>query len=138
MYCFFQQTDPMTRVLLVPLIVYFSIFSGCSSDESPHSQSPVMEAPDELIINGTKWQRESSINNSDGNLLSHYFKSNPSLVGSPELHGTPEVYHGTRNQRRFYWIKQRMEKTVWTCVEYKKGSFQLSEGQGSPYVNLDQ
>lgn len=128
----------MTRVLLVTLTVYFSILTGCSSDESPHSQSVVVEAPDELIINGTKWQREYSINNSDGKLLSHYFKSNPSMVGSPELHGTPEVYHGVRNGRRFYWIKQRMENTVWTCVEYKAGTFQLSEGQGNPYENLDQ
>lgn len=128
----------MTRLLLLPLIVYFSILSGCSSDESPHSQSAVVDAPNELVINGTKWQRESSVGDSDVKLLSHYFKLNPSMVGSPELRGTPEVYHGARNRRRFYWIKQRMEKTVWTCVEYKEGAFQLSEGQGSLYDNFDQ
>ncbi|HAH45917.1 MAG TPA: hypothetical protein DCM07_13895 [Planctomycetaceae bacterium] len=83
-----------------------------------------MEAPDELIINGATWQREPSVGNSDGKLLSHYFQLNPSMVGSPELPGTLETCHGARNRRRFYWINQRVEKTAWTCVEYKEGAFQ--------------
>ncbi|WP_339733623.1 hypothetical protein [uncultured Gimesia sp.] len=85
-----------------------------------------------------KWQKETSIGNSDGILLTHYFKSNPSMVGSPELHGTPEVYHGAKHRRRFYWIKNTLNKISWSCVEYKDGSFLLSEGQGSPFHNPPQ
>ncbi|WP_417385732.1 hypothetical protein [Gimesia sp.] len=92
-----------------------------------------VNAPAELVIHGSKWQRESSIGKSDGKLLAHYFQQNPSMVGSPELAGTPEVYHGASQQRRFYWIHSSLNKTVWTCVEYKDREFHFLQGEGNPY-----
>lgn len=107
--------------------------AGCTPDESASSDSLTVVAPAELVLNGAKWQKEASINESDQNLLSKYFRANPSLIDSPDLHGTPDVYHGAQKQRRFYWIHPMADQTRWMCLEYQDGGFELLEGEGNPY-----
>ena len=123
----------LTRLTLLFLLLGLSTTAGCTSDESSSSESLPVEAPAELLLNGKKWQKEVSINQSDQNLLSQYFQANPSLIDSPDLHGTPDVYHGAQNKRRFYWVHPMAERTRWICLEYQNGGFELLEGEGNPY-----
>ncbi|MBN70629.1 MAG: hypothetical protein CME32_15280 [Gimesia sp.] len=121
------------RHLAVLLLTAPALWTACSGEETDQKSPTIVDPPAVLEIDGGHWQRETSIGKSDGDLLAHYFKANPSMVGSPELQGPPEVYHGTQRKRRFYWIKHQINQTVWTCVEYQAGSFHLSQGQGSPF-----
>lgn len=121
------------RPLVLLLLTAPALWTACSGEGTDLKGPAIVDPPAVLEIDGVQWQRETSIGKSDSDLLGHYFKANPSMVGSPELQGFPEVYHGTQRKRRFYWIKHQINQTVWTCVEYQDGSFHLSQGQGSPF-----
>ena len=121
------------RHLVLHFLLATVLLTACSGDEADQKSPTIVDPPAILEIDGIQWQRETSMGKSDGDLLAHYFKANPSMVGSPELQGIPEVYHGTHHKRRFYWIKHQTNQTLWTCVAYQDGSFHLSQGQGSPF-----
>lgn len=121
------------RHLALFLLTAPVLWTACSGEGTDQKSPTIVAPPAVLEIDGGQWQRETAIGKSDGDLLAHYFKANPSMVGSPELQGTPEVYHGTHHKRRFYWIKHQTNQTVWTCVAYQDGLFYLSQGQGSPF-----
>jgi|GEM_PF-1971732 len=138
-YSFYESSSAYKRVFvffrcLLPF-VGIVLAAGCSGDVASEIIPVTLQPPEVFEFNRVKWRREDSLGQSDTRLLSRFFKMNPSMIDSPVLEGTPTVYHGTRNRRRFYWVSGTATQPLWLCVQYKKGAFQLLEGHGSPYGN---
>ncbi|MFK7777020.1 MAG: hypothetical protein QM501_02705 [Gimesia sp.] len=111
------------------------MMAGCSGGDSSEIVPITIQSPEVFEFEGMKWRREDSLGQADTKLLSRYFKMNPSMIDNPVLEGTPSVYHGVRNRRRFYWVKGTANQPIWLCVQFEKGTFQLLEGRGNPYEN---
>lgn len=132
---FYSTQQTAAVVFILEVMLCFGGLTGCSNQEVILDKPVQISAPETLEIKGMKWQKEDSIGQQDSDLLKSFFRANPSLVGSPDLNGTPEVYHGAKHRRRFYWVRNTINDTAWTCLEYQAGAFHLIEGQGSPYEN---
>ena len=122
----------------VLFLAAIGITASCSGDAASEITPVEIQPPEMFKFDGVNWQREDSLGNSDTHLLSRYFEMNPSMSDSPILEGTPTVYHGTKNRRRFYWIRGTATQPNWICVHFEKRAFQLLEGQGNPYQNSSQ
>lgn len=138
-YILCKSNSPYKRVYflfhcLLPF-VGIVLAAGCSEDVASEIIPVTIQPPEVFEFNGVKWRREDSLGQSDTRLLSRYFTMNPSMIDSPIMEGTPTVYHGARNRRRFYWVSGTATQPIWLCVQYEKGAFQFLEGHGSPYGN---
>jgi len=112
--------------------------ASCSEDASSELSLVEIQPPEMFNFDGVNWRQAKSLSNSDTKLLSRYFKMNPSMIDSSILEGTPMVYHGTKNRRRFYWIGGTATQPIWLCVHFEKGTFQILEGHGNPYQSSPQ
>ena len=116
------------------LLLYLFLTAGCASDHSQQDAPVALVTPPETLqISGMKWQREDTLGAKDARLLTHFFKTNPGITGNPVIKGTPVVYHGAKQRRRFYWSSQTAAQPVWVCVKYEQRSFEIIEGAGNPY-----
>lgn len=117
----------------VLFLTAIGLTASCSEDTSIESSPAEIQPPEKFKVDGVNWLQADSLNKSDTKLLSRFFEMNPSMIDSPILEGTPTVYHGTKNRRRFYWIGATATQPIWACIHFEKGAFQILEGHGSPY-----
>jgi hypothetical protein len=106
---------------------------GCAVDAVPQPAPGRIEPPETFSREEVNWRLEPQPGVKDTHLLSHYFSEHPSLTEGPALQGNPVVYHGTRNRRRYYWIKGETGEWRWSCVQYDGRRFALLEGLGDPF-----
>lgn len=127
----FTFIGPLCQFFLVLTTIVIS--TSCTEDNVSETSAVKIQHPDVVEIDGVKWQRESSLGAADTKLLSRFFELNPSMGDSPNLTGSPTVYHATKKRRRFFWINESATEPIWTCIAFSNGKFHLQEGQGSPY-----
>lgn len=109
------------------------LLTGCAGEPAVEVSTVLVQNPALFESDSVKWRREDQLGDSDTRILSRYFQQNPSLIDSPAFTGVPAVFHGTKQRRRFYWIKETAGHPTWVCVQYASGRFQFLEGNGNPY-----
>lgn len=127
-----SMQEPFIRFYLF-MTCWLFLAGGCTEERTTLPAIPQFAAPDKFKQGGVNWQREERLSGSDAAVLSRFFEIQPGMAGSPAVAGTPVIYHGIQNRKRFYWMQGTVDGPLWSYVEFSRGHYQFREGTGNPY-----
>lgn len=110
--------------------------SGCSGESAAPPPRPVV-APDRIHVAGIGWTKQPALTLAGEQLLSHYFRRNPSIAENPLVKGQPTPYV-CEQKTRFYWLSATPEQVNWFFLEFDRDRFVTTgEGAGEPFTTAD-
>jgi len=123
----------LPHFLLYPLSVTLCIaMSGCGSSTAQPVAVSDISVPKTFSVDGRTWTLKPALEQADEEILTQFFASQPDFQGSIDFQGQPELFLSGESDRRFYWLHGAGDAASWSCVQFEDGSFDISQGSGSP------
>lgn len=124
--------SPHVIVIIIAVLLLATVV-GCGQSEAQSGLPSDLAIPETFKVNGQLWTHRHLITADDDAFLAEYLELHPEYKDSPQLTGTPELFSSGSSDLRFYWLQSNGDAATWTCVSSEDGSFQMSEGIGSPF-----
>jgi hypothetical protein len=110
------------------------MFLGCGRTSVKPAASTKVDVPSSWTADGKTWTHQTSLNESDEEVLMKFFQVHTSFQGSTDFEGSPQILVSGKSDRRFYWFRGTPDALAWSCIHFEGGKFRTSEGTGSPFV----
>lgn len=107
--------------------------AGCGGQSTTAIPVASWTVPESFSGGKFTWTRMPELTKADEDLLNRFFRNQPQFTGSPELEGTPLVFHSGKSDRRFYWIRPGIEGPVWFCILFENNRLDTISGNGDPF-----